>query len=86
MTEATEHPEDEMSKCSHCNQDGHNIRTCPLRDVEKGPWFQNPEDRQHTKIVDEEEWPGGPVTEQEVPCDCQHFSAGEKHYDFSDVD
>src|SRR3954451_15669961 len=58
-----------MSKCSHCNQEGHNIRTCPLRGVETGPWFQDPEDRQHTKIVFEEEWPGGPVTELEVPCD-----------------
>ncbi len=77
---------DAASKCSHCNQEGHNIRTCPLRDVEKGPWFQNPDARWHTKIVHEEEWPGGPVTEHEVPCNCQFFSEGEQHYDFSDVD
>jgi hypothetical protein len=56
-----------MSKCSHCGDEGHNIRTCPLRDVPKGPWFKDPDDRWHTKIVYEEDWPGGPLTKEEVP-------------------
>lgn len=75
-----------MSKCSHCGDEGHNVRTCPLGDVEKGPWLQDPDDRWHTKIVYEEDWPGSPLTEREVPCNCQYFSEGETHLDFSDVD
>jgi hypothetical protein len=76
-----------VSKCGHCGDEGHNIRTCPLKDVPKGPWFQDPDDRWHTKIVSEEgDWPGAPATEREVPCNCQYWSAGETHYDFDDVD
>ena len=36
--------------------------------VEYGPSFQDPDDRWHTKIVYEEDWPGSPVREREVPC------------------
>ena len=75
-----------MSRCSHCGDEGHNVRTCPLSDVEKGPWFKDPDERWHTKVVFEEEWPGAPVEEREVPCNCDLFGKGETHIDFSDVD
>ncbi len=61
-----------MSTCSHCGDEGHNIRTCPVGDVEKGPWFKDPDKRWHTKISDV----------GEVACNCDLFDEGEKHYDF----
>lgn len=76
-----------MSKCRHCGDEGHNVRTCPLIDVEKGPWFMDPDERWHTKVVFEEgECPGAPGEEREEPCNCDLFYEGETHIDFSDVD
>ncbi len=77
-----------MSRCSHCENEGHNVRTCPLSDIEKDvlartPWLKDPDDRWHTKIVsDEEDWPGEPVSEREVSCNCEVWDEGETHYDF----
>jgi hypothetical protein len=48
----------------------------------KKPWLKDPDDRWHTKIVHEEDWPGSPVTEREVACNCDLFDEGETHYDF----
>ena len=58
----------------------------PVSDVEKGPWLKDPDERWHTKVVFEEEWPGAPVEEREVSCKCDLFDKGETHMDFSDVD
>ena len=62
-----------MYRCSHCGDEGHNIRTCPLSDVEKGPWFKDPDQRWHAKILDDG---------TEVSCNCQYFDEGESHFDF----
>lgn len=75
-----------MSKCGRCGDEGHNIRTCPMDSSEKRPWLKDPDERWHTKIVYEEDWPGSGVTEREVSCNCDLFDAGETHIDFSDVD
>jgi hypothetical protein len=62
-----------MSRCSHCGDEGHNIRTCPVSDVEKGPWFMDPDERWHVKVMDDG---------QEVSCNCDLFYEGEEHFDF----
>lgn len=47
------------------SDEGHNIRACPFGDVPYGPWFQDPDDRWHTKIVSVEDWPGSRVKERD---------------------
>jgi len=55
-----------MSSCSHCGELGHNIRTCPFGDVEKGPGFKDPDERWHTKVVTDDDGAGTRCWDREV--------------------
>jgi hypothetical protein len=57
-----------MSSYSHCGEPGHNTRICPFDDVEKGPWFRDPDERWHTKIVTDEDGTGTSRWGREMAC------------------
>lgn len=44
---------------------------------EKKPWLKDPDERWHTKIQTDENG-----MDEEVPCNCEYWDEGEKHYDF----